>query len=135
MKALSTLLFTILLAVAVGAQAESLEGLDWSGFKSDGCTLWPDKDFADCCIEHDRAYFAGGPSSDRRRADDRLFRCVVSKNRKGSKNDARLMWLGVRIGGLGWLPTPFRWGYGRGYWKANGGWVRKSVGFKEKGRR
>jgi hypothetical protein len=23
------------------------------------------------------------------------------------------MWLGVRIGGVSWLPTPFRWGFGQ----------------------
>lgn len=27
---------------------------------------------------------------------------------------ARLRWLGVRLGGVGFLPTPWRWGYG---WK------------------
>lgn len=124
MKLASAFLTALLLLTSVGAQSPSREQVDWSRFKSDGCTWWPDKDFADCCVEHDRAYFVGGSRKDRRLADDRLYRCVLSKNRTENRRDAQLMWLGVRIGGLGWLPTPFRWGYGRNFWTANGEWMR-----------
>lgn len=124
MKLASVLLIALFVSASVSAQTP--ESVDWSKFKSDGCTWWPDKDFADCCVEHDRAYFKGGSQKDRRRADDRLYKCVLSKDRSRNKRDAQLMWLGVRVGGIAWLPTPFRWGYGTNYWKANSEWLRRS---------
>ena len=39
-------------------------------FKSDGCTFFPDRDYRDCCVEHDKAYYFGGTLKDRRAADD-----------------------------------------------------------------
>ena len=32
---------------------------------------------------------------------------------KGHKYLAPLMYLAVRVGGVSWLPTPFRWGFGQ----------------------
>ncbi len=82
-------------------------------FKSDGCSLFPDCDYRDCCVEHDKAYYVGGNWKMRWRADKKLFKCVAAKKGFQHKTIAPLMWLGVRVGGVSRLPTSFRWGFGR----------------------
>ena len=82
-------------------------------YESDGCTMFPDMDFRDCCVAHDRDYFKGGSSKERRKSDDRLYRCIKNKGRWYHKILAPMVWVGVRVGGVGFLPTPFRWGFGR----------------------
>jgi hypothetical protein len=79
-------------------------------FKSDNCTMFPDGNYCECCVEHDKDYYFGGTEKERRASDRRLYRCVKEK-----KNGfvAGLMYLGVRIGGVPFLPTPFRWGFGK----------------------
>lgn len=85
-------------------------------FTTDGCSMWPDAGWAQCCVEHDFAYWCGGGSDDRRRADRELQRCVAESS--GSCM-GRMMYWGVRAGGVAWLPFPWRWAYGwdccRGY--------------------
>jgi|APDOM4702015248_1054824.scaffolds.fasta_scaffold41365_4 hypothetical protein len=78
-------------------------------FKSDGCSLFPDGDYRNCCVEHDKVYYFGGTKEERRVADRHLFTCVRAR---GHRFLAPMMYLGVRIGGGAWLPTPFRWGFG-----------------------
>ncbi|MBL8180353.1 MAG: hypothetical protein JNL64_01945 [Blastocatellia bacterium] len=78
-------------------------------FNSDNCTLFPDGNYCECCVEHDKDYYFGGTEKERRASDKRLYRCVKQKN----KFVAGIMYLGVRIGGVSWLPTPFRWGFGK----------------------
>lgn len=78
-------------------------------FRSDGCTLFPDCNYRECCVEHDKDYYFGGTEKERRASDRRLYRCVKEKN----KFAAGLMYLGVRVGGVSFLPTPFRWGFGK----------------------
>ncbi len=84
-----------------------------ANFKSDNCSLFPDCDYADCCVEHDKTYFSGGSWAMHWRADKKLFKCVVSKKGLQHKLTAPVMWLGVRAGGVHWLPTKFRRGFGR----------------------
>jgi len=84
-------------------------------FKSDGCTLFPDGNYRDCCVEHDKAYYFGGTLKERRTADNQLYDCVKAKNGPHSKMVAGIMWVGVRIGAVPFLPTPFRWGFGNKY--------------------
>lgn len=79
-------------------------------FKGDGCTLWPDGDYRQCCEAHDRDYYRGGTGAERKASDKRLRDCVRGR---GHKYLAPLMYVGVRIGGVSWLPTPFRWGFGQ----------------------
>lgn len=79
-------------------------------FKGDGCTLWPDGDYRSCCDAHDRDYYRGGTGAERKASDKRLRDCVRTK---GHKYISPVMYLGVRLGGVSWLPTPFRWGFGR----------------------
>lgn len=78
-------------------------------FKSDGCSWFPDGDYRNCCVEHDKDYFFGGSLKERKNADNRLYSCV--KERRG-KFFAGMMWIGVRVGAVSFLPTPFRWGFG-----------------------
>lgn len=82
-------------------------------FKSDKCTMFPDGNYAECCIAHDQDYFVGGTAKERRASDKRLYRCV--RNMKGWQNEvaAPIMFLGVRVFGVSWLPTRFRWGFGK----------------------
>ena len=92
-------------------------------FTTDGCSLFPDGNtdnpqlWHDCCVRHDVAYWKGGVSAERKAADAALQRCVAET----SQNEALagLMYCGVRIGGVPWLPTSYRWAYGwpygRGY--------------------
>ena len=83
-----------------------------SGDKSDGCTLIPDGHIRDCCLRHDQEYFLGGTRKERRDSDKRLFTCVAKKKGFVHKVVAPFIWLGVRIGGVPFLSTPFRWGFG-----------------------
>lgn len=91
-----------------------------SGKKSDGCTLIPDGDIKPCCLVHDREYYYGGTRDERRASDKKLFNCIKNKEGLEHKIFAPFIWLGVRIGGLPFLPTSFRWGFGtkeKGYAK------------------
>ena len=104
-------LLAILSYVAAGQNGSSRTMPD--DFKSDGCTLFPDGNYRDCCVEHDKDYYFGGSLAERKASDDRLRKCVRSKG-KGWKRKflASAIWLGVRVGGVSFLPTPFRWGFG-----------------------
>ncbi|CAN5471341.1 hypothetical protein BH10ACI3_BH10ACI3_10620 [soil metagenome] len=78
-------------------------------YVSDGCSMFPDGDYCECCVAHDKVYYFGGSKAERKAADDKLYECVLTK---GHKFIAPMMWLGVRVGGVGFLPTTFRWGFG-----------------------
>jgi len=82
-------------------------------FPSDGCSLFPEGNYGECCVIHDREYYRGGSFKERRASDKRLYRCVRSK--KGWHNEivAPVMYLGVRVFGVSFLPTSFRWGFGQ----------------------
>lgn len=63
-------------------------------------------------MRHDWLYWKGGSSKDRLVADEEFFECV-KETRSGWL--APFRWLGVRIGGVYFLPfRKWRWGYG---WK------------------
>lgn len=83
-----------------------------SDFKSDGCSLFPDGNYRDCCVEHDKDYYFGGTSAERKASDKRLYKCVKATRGWQNKFAAPLMWLGVRTFGGSCLRTPFRWGFG-----------------------
>jgi len=100
--------FLIVLAVA-------LSGCSFKGvqpFQTDGCSAWPDGDYLQCCIDHDREYWMGGSSQDRLNADLSLRSCVAGK---GNALNATLMYYGVRMGGTPWLPFSWRWGFGQDF--------------------
>ena len=81
-------------------------------FTSDGCSLWFDGDWVECCVLHDLAYWRGGTSEERKKADRKLEQCLSDR---GYTVMAGIMYAGVRVGGVWWLPTCFRWGYGWDY--------------------
>lgn len=60
------------------------------------------------CEAHDAAYWPGGSAVDRVHADLELARKVAEH---GYPLLARLMFMGVSIGGMPRLPLPWRWGY------------------------
>lgn len=114
-KSIIILLFIGLLSISIFAQnnAKSKFEVNFANFKSDGCSLFPDGDYRNCCVAHDLAYFGGGSWTARWRADKSLYKCVAQTKGFEHKVIAPVMWLGVRIGGVHFLPTPFRWGFGR----------------------
>ncbi len=86
-------------------------------FTTDGCSMSPDGNWVECCIEHDLAYWCGGGEQARNQADMRLRRCIVAKRRSALLGS--LAYATTRLGGSAQLPFPWRWGYGwnpcRGY--------------------
>ncbi|MGQ0547145.1 MAG: hypothetical protein ACT4P3_17735 [Betaproteobacteria bacterium] len=85
-------------------------------FTTDGCSMFPDSDWVQCCVEHDFAYWCGGSASQREEVDRALQDCVAGL---GQAQTAWWMHKAVRAGGHPWWPLPWRWGYGwpwpRGY--------------------
>ena len=88
-------------------------------FKTDGCSYFPDgtlknnNAWLNCCIEHDKAYWKGGTKQEKKIADEILKQCVSNQ---GYPNIAKLMFIGVDIGGDAKYNTSYKWGYG---WKIN----------------
>jgi hypothetical protein len=62
-----------------------------------------------CCIRHDFAYWRGGTALERAVADDDLAKCAAAS---GHPVMGWLMKNAVEPGGVPWLPTAWRWGYG-----------------------
>jgi hypothetical protein len=91
-------------------------------FSTDGCSRFPDRapvgqaDWCTCCVAHDLAYWRGGTSEARLKADEELKACV----QKTSNNEAlaQAMFAGVRAGGGPYLNTSYRWGYGWAFGRA-----------------
>lgn len=106
-------LLVLLAAITLSACSATTGQL--SDFKTDGCSLFPDgtlmerNKWHDCCVVHDVAYWQGGTSQQRKQADLKLEQCVAAT---GEPVIAKFMLLGVRLGGVPWLPTWYRWGFG-----------------------
>ena len=114
-KFIFVLLFLILFFVSAFSQNKPASGVLTvpEGFVGDGCSRFPDGDYADCCFEHDKAYFVGGSWTMRWRADKKLYKCVAAKKGFEHKFIAPVMWAGVRVFAVPFLPTSFRWGFGK----------------------
>ncbi len=91
-------------SVTIGAPARP--------FVTDGCSLWPDGNWAECCVAHDIPYWCGGTARQRRDADRALRACVANR---ASAWMGALMYAGPRIGGHPLVPFHWRWGFGRDY--------------------
>jgi hypothetical protein len=87
-------------------------------FTTDGCSMWPDDGWVRCCVEHDMAYWCGGTSADRTRADATFRDCVSALH---GAPMAWLMYASVRVGGAPWEPFPWRWAYGWDYCRRDDG--------------
>ena len=109
--------FALLFLFSIGAVAQSKTVSEVqtipAEFKSDNCTNFPDGDYADCCVVHDKSYYVGGSWKMRWRADKKLYQCVAANKGFKHKLIAPIMWAGVRVFGVPCLPTRFRWGFGR----------------------
>jgi hypothetical protein len=79
---------------------------------TDGCTRWFDASWVSCCVVHDILYWCGGSTEDRKEADQFIMKCANEKE----PLIGGLMYPPIRIGGVPWLPTPWRWGYGWKKW-------------------
>lgn len=115
---LIALIFYLTINIEAQNNLPFLEKKNTGNWKSDGCTMFPDGDYQNCCLEHDEKYFRGGSWKERWRADNDLRKCVKAKPGFYHKPVSIVMWLGVRAFGVPWLPTKFRWGFGKGV-KAN----------------
>ena len=106
------------LAFALCSLAWSVNAGELKPFTSDGCSVFPDGTLSEqelwlsCCTAHDLAYWQGGTEQQRLEADQQLESCVAEV---GQPEIAKLMLMGVRVGGSPYLPTQFRWGYGWPY--------------------
>ncbi len=109
--------FIVLLMVACDKQDSS--DVELKAFSSDGCSLFPDssiitnKDWCECCFQHDVAYWQGGTEKQREDADITLKQCVLEKT--GDNTLAKVMYEGVRLGGSPYFYNWYRWGYGWPY--------------------
>ncbi len=99
-------------ATAICQEMGELSGTPTTPFFTDGCSMWPDGNWQECCVTHDIVYWCGGTYEQRMNADHELRECV-SENFYDWMG--WLMEVGVWPGGSAWLPTPFRWGYGHKY--------------------
>jgi hypothetical protein len=81
-------------------------------FVTDGCSLWFDSHWVECCVTHDIAYWCGGTREQRRRADAEFGACIAERTSGAVGLGMRL---GVRVGGQPLFPTSYRWGYGHAY--------------------
>jgi len=76
-----------------------------------------DLPWRECCVIHDQAYYYGGSREEKKAADKALKKCVAQK--LGDTITGRLlgeaMESAVRIGGVPYLSTDYRWGYGEDF--------------------
>lgn len=84
-------------------------------FSTDQCSLWPQSlgtaNWEQCCLRHDIEYWCGGTHEAREKSDKQLQKCVNEK----LPGMGTAMFIGTKIGGVSFLPTPWRWGYGHRY--------------------
>ena len=82
-------------------------------FQSDGCSVFWDGNWVDCCVAHDVQYWCGGPYLDRLAADLRLGVCVASNGYPViGQVIGILMPPVIQLAGMSVWPTWYRWGYG-----------------------
>ncbi len=81
-------------------------GMSWSYKKATGRRV----PWADACVEHDRAYHKGGTAKERVEADKWL---LINVAEAGYPWWGLAMFAAVRVGGVSWLPTSYRWGFGK----------------------
>lgn len=109
-------------------------------FFSDGCSLSPNSffkvNFAQCCVEHDLAYWIGGTKEQKDLADNQFKMCLQHKLNKDyngviQTSVSETYFLGVQIGGVNFLPNSFRWGYGWNVIRPHGPLTDEEVGQAE----
>lgn len=92
-------------------------------FATDGCSVmsqlfWivtlgrKELPWRQACVLHDVDYWVGGTKHNKLMSDKALRRRVKER---GYPIIATLMYYAVRMGGVPWLPMPWRWGYGHSF--------------------
>ena len=72
-------------------------------FTTDGCTLFFDGSWKQCCIRHDEVYWNGGTRNMRLDADRELASCV---ERVSNGVVAQIVYGAVRVGGTPYFAVP-----------------------------
>ena len=62
------------------------------------------------CLTHDYAYWRGGSFAMKKKADTDLYDHIISLGH--SKIYAYVVWIAIALGGMPFIPAPWRWGYG-----------------------
>lgn len=120
-----TILGALIIVLTVMTTAHALNSL--KPFTTDGCSVVADGNLIDptkwrkCCVIHDLAYWQGGTSLERARADLRLSQCI---GKSGEYLVALFYYVGVRLGGEPYSPASWNWGYG---WSINRGYAPLSL--------
>lgn len=91
------------------ASTDSEATPDITPFTTDGCSMYPDGGWLECCIAHDIDYWCANPRTTRAAADRALKVCVAEHS---NAFNGQLTYLGTRLFGHGALPFSWRWGYG-----------------------
>lgn len=78
-------------------------------FETDGCTLFFDGDWKDCCIEHDFIYWIGGVKALQDQADLEVKNCVEDR---GHEVLAEIMYFAIRTGHYSPIKHRYKWGWG-----------------------
>ena len=83
-------------------------------FTTDGCSKAPDFNFSECCKVHDYYYWKGGSSKEKKKADQLLGQCIKNATYDiiGTAYEKT-----VRVFGLPFWRTSYRWGYGWKYYR------------------
>ncbi|MFK5921122.1 MAG: hypothetical protein QM496_03020 [Verrucomicrobiota bacterium] len=109
------LLIGTLPACKTTAYQHSSPAIPTTTFKSDGCSGVPDgppsdpKRWCSACSEHDLVYWSGGSRRDRLDADLQLKTAIKES---GNPLTSEIYFIGTRLGGSPYFPTPWRWGFG-----------------------
>lgn len=107
-----------LLALVVFVFSHTLCAADFekklAPFTTDGCSMFFDGNWRECCAVHDIAYWKGGTEFEKKASDQALSDCVAKKSFLG-KSLGKSMQVGVYFGGSPALPDSWRWGYGWNY--------------------
>src|SRR4051812_44811546 len=74
-------------------------------FTTDGCSVFPDGDWLNCCIYHDYAHWKGGTFQEKVKADVELARCALMSGQGWFQRIihapiAGMLLIGGSIGGL-----------------------------------
>lgn len=116
--------FVIAALILFSPQAYAAEENTLLPFTSDGCSMAPDRgwlthrDWVQCCVNHDKAYWLGGTAPEKKNADIVFKQCLLSVGMK--EVEAEVFYRAVERGGSPDLPTTWRWGYG---WKTSRGYA------------
>ena len=96
-------------ALRCGIDSPSGAALQLNPFTTDGCSMYPDGGWLECCIAHDIDYWCANQRTSRVAADRSLKACVADHS---NALNGQLTYLGTRLFGHSALPFSWRWGYG-----------------------